>query len=101
MKKFLIVAIALNLLACQAERFVYSQDISQGRYVYAKKEQEITLGMSKQEVESLIGSPTLTGAFNSNRWIYLKTTKRHLHDPQVESRVVFNFKHNKLVSIEH
>ena len=101
MKKFLVFIAAWNLISCQPESYVYSPKISQGRFVYAKQEHAIKLGMTKQKVESLIGSPTLTGAFNSNRWIYLKTTKQHLHDTQVESRVIFNFKNNKLVSIEH
>lgn len=98
-KSLLLVLLAVLLTGCQNESLVYTHSVNQGKILETQKVNSIKLGMDKQTVEDLIGSPTLTGAFNENRWIYLATTKQHLHELSVSSRLTLVFSNNKLVKI--
>jgi outer membrane protein assembly factor BamE len=49
----------------------YKMDIRQGNYVTAEMRGKLKIGMSKQQVHYLLGTPMISDAFHSNRWDYV------------------------------
>lgn len=69
MKKLPLLCLMLILLpAC-----VYRMNIPQGVIVTQKQLNQVKTGMSRQEVESILGSPLLTNVFHTNRVDYYRS----------------------------
>lgn len=49
----------------------YKMDIRQGNYITAEMRERLKLGMSKQQVRYVLGTPLIHDAFHGNRWDYL------------------------------
>ena len=49
----------------------YKMDIRQGNYVTAEMREKLNLGMSKQQVRYVLGTPMVSDAFHGNRWDYI------------------------------
>jgi len=78
----------------------YRIDIQQGNNVSNEMVRQLKLGMSKEQVRFVLGTPLVTDIFHSDRWDYV-----YYHKPQNSNQVekrklaVF-FKDGKLVQIE-
>jgi outer membrane protein assembly factor BamE len=49
----------------------YKMEIRQGNYITPEMRQKIKVGMSRQQVTSVLGSPLVTDVFHANRWDYI------------------------------
>ncbi len=49
----------------------YKMDIRQGNYVTPEMREKLKLGMSKQQVRYVLGTPMVSDAFHGNRWDYI------------------------------
>ena len=49
----------------------YKMDIRQGNYITAEMREKLKLGMSKQQVRYVMGTPMVSDAFHGNRWDYI------------------------------
>ncbi|MDP2694547.1 MAG: outer membrane protein assembly factor BamE [Gallionella sp.] len=49
----------------------YKMDIRQGNYITPEMREKLKLGMSKQQVRYVLGTPMISDAFHSNRWDYV------------------------------
>jgi len=49
----------------------YKMEIRQGNYVTPEMRKKIRVGMSRQQVTSVLGSPLLSDVFHANRWDYI------------------------------
>lgn len=49
----------------------YKMDIRQGNYITDEMRQNLELGMSKQETQTLLGTPMINDAFHGDRWDYI------------------------------
>jgi len=50
---------------------LYKMDIRQGNYVTAEMREKLKLGMSRQQVRFVLGTPMISDAFHGNRWDYV------------------------------
>jgi len=64
--KTLSLLLFLSLLAA----CVYRQDIPQGNYLEEEDIEEIEVGMTRSQVQFLLGTPMLKTPFHSDRWLY-------------------------------
>ena len=48
----------------------YKMDIRQGNYLTAEMREKLKLGMTKQQVRYVLGTPMISDAFHGNRWDY-------------------------------
>jgi outer membrane protein assembly factor BamE len=55
----------------------YKMDIRQGNYVTAEMREKLKLGMSKQQVRYVLGTPMISDAFHGNRWDYIYRLAQH------------------------
>src|SRR3989339_749318 len=48
----------------------YKMDIRQGNYVTPEMREKLKLGMTRQQVRYVLGTPMLADAFHGSRWDY-------------------------------
>lgn len=72
----LLPLIVLLLGAC-----VYRQDIPQGNFYQAKDVAKLAEGMTREQVQFVMGSPMIADPFHPDRWDYI-----FLVDSQVDAR---------------
>ena len=76
---YLLVYISLLLLtACSGGRipFTYSMEVQQGTIIEQERVERLEPGMTRRQVEFLLGSPTLISPFDEDRWDYLYSIRR-------------------------
>jgi len=72
----LSAALPLLLSACATSSWPtflqpYQMDINQGNIIENDRMAQLKLGMSKEQVRFLLGTPMLDDIFHSNRWDYI------------------------------
>ena len=68
----LITCSTLYLTGCQSRLLtVYKIDVQQGNAVEAEAVNKITLGMNKEQVRFVLGSPLIVDSFHPDRWDYV------------------------------
>lgn len=72
-KKFTLILVSswLGLLASCSSFSPYILDIRQGNYIAQDARIKIKIGMSRQQVSSILGSPLVNDVFHANRWDYI------------------------------
>ena len=68
-----IVIAALSLSACSS--WVFRYDIPQGNYLDQKNIDKLQIGMTKEQVKFVLGSPVVVDAFNTDTWHYVYKLK--------------------------
>lgn len=63
---------ALTLSACSGSKwgFPYKAPVQQGNWLTASQVERLEVGMSREQVRFLLGSPTLQDIFRDDRWDY-------------------------------
>jgi outer membrane protein assembly factor BamE len=68
MRKFLLVAaLAFSTAGCG---ILYKQPIYQGNLLEKTAVDQLQAGQSKQQVQALLGTPSIADPFHANRWDY-------------------------------
>ncbi|MBO4576782.1 MAG: outer membrane protein assembly factor BamE [Neisseriaceae bacterium] len=75
MKKFLLIVLpVLALNACSSERIShfpsYKLEVPQGNVVDEERLAMLSQGMTRAQVQMLLGTPLLQDPFHQNRWDY-------------------------------
>lgn len=96
MLRLLCLALVLSLSACGV---VYKMDVRQGNLVDQDMVDQLKPGMTKRQVELVMGTPQLSSPFEQNRWDYLTSTKRRHHDPEIKTLSLY-FENDALERIE-
>lgn len=73
----------------------YRMDIRQGNVVDAAMLARLQLGMSREQVRTLMGTPQLIDPFNPNRWDYT-FTERKGYQPRVQRSISLYFSGDRL-----
>jgi outer membrane protein assembly factor BamE len=63
----------LLLAALTGCNLVHKQNVQQGNVVDEDELSKLEIGMSKRQVEVLLGAPVLRNAFHADRWDYINT----------------------------
>ena len=77
----------------------YRMEIVQGNVVTSEQVARVRVGMSREQVKELLGTPLMASLFHADRWDYVFTIRRQGADPQLRSVVVW-FKGDALERIE-
>lgn len=94
---FFLLQIACT--GCVGPFSVYKMDIRQGNLVSAEMREKLKLGMSRQQVQYVLGTPMISDAFHANRWdyVFLLEQSGKLTEQQ---RLTIYFEGDKLVRID-
>ena len=101
MRKLLLTIISLsfiNLSGC-SHFGIYRPDIEQGNVYTQPQVAKLRPGMSKQDVQMVMGDAVLVDTFDDNRWTYVYTFQRDGGSIAKKS-VTLNFHNNRLTNIE-
>ncbi|WP_376697252.1 outer membrane protein assembly factor BamE [Wenzhouxiangella sp. EGI_FJ10305] len=93
----LAVLAALSLCACGA--LVYKQDIQQGNVLDSEEVAELETGMTKRQVQVLLGTPSVNSPFHDDRWDYMNSYAARGGKPKKRVLTLF-FENDALASIE-
>jgi len=94
-----IVAVALSLSACSS--WVYRIDIPQGNYLEQKSIDKIQVGMTKEQVKFVLGSPVMVDAFDKDTWNYVYRFKSGRSEKlDMQKSFTIKFENDLLVSAE-
>lgn len=64
---FSVILLSAALSACTP----YKMEIRQGNYVTSEMREKLKVGMTKQQVRYVMGTPMINDVFHENRWDYL------------------------------
>lgn len=64
---------------------VYRQPVFQGNLLESKNVEQLQVGMDKQQVFSLLGSPPIADPFHQSRWDYTATERRRTGDTEIKT----------------
>lgn len=73
----------------------YKADVIQGNFVSKEQIEELQLGMTREQVKAVLGTPLMASLFHVDRWDYVFTLKRQGVEPQSFKYTVF-FKNDLL-----
>lgn len=92
---------ALTLSACSGTKwgFPYRASVQQGNWLTSAQIDRLAVGMSREQVHFLLGTPTLQDIFHSNRWDYPYYHKPGTGNPEQRTFTVW-FEGDELVSWE-
>lgn len=77
---------------------VHRIDIQQGNVITEEARNQLQLGMSREQVQFLFGTPLVVDPFHNDRWDYVYTFVREGEDPE-EQRLSLIFQEDKLVRV--
>ena len=96
LRSFTLITSAVFISACVSK---FQPDVIQGNRISNNELSTVSIGMTKEEVQTALGNPLITDMFTNNRWdyFYLKddVSKKQLS----QKTITLNFTENRLVSI--
>ena len=101
----LLAAAVIGLSACSAERISnfpsYKLKVIQGNHLDSRAVSSLQQGMSRDQVQLLLGTPLLRDPFHSDRWDYTYEISRNGVVNQAETRnLTVWFENDRLVKAE-
>lgn len=87
MRKALTLLVAAVLVSGCA--LVYRQPVFQGTLLEQENVQQLKVGMNRQQVFALLGSPPVADVFHQNRWDYVATQRRRRGEMEVKTLTVW------------
>lgn len=79
---------------------VYRIDIQQGNFLKDEDIERVTVGMTRVQVRSLLGTPMVADPFNSSRWDYVYYFKRGRAANLVQRQFTVFFEDDKVTRID-
>ena len=78
----------------------YVPDVVQGNFISSEQYAKLKLGMTREQVRQILGTPLLASYFHANRWDYIFEFKRAGQVIGKERRVTIFFDGDKVVKFE-
>jgi len=95
--RVLLITLTLSLSACSS--WVYRIDVPQGNYLEQKDIDKLQIGMTKDQVKFILGSPVLMDSFNNDTWHYAYIFKSGRNEKyNMRKDFVIQFKSEKVIS---
>lgn len=98
MRKFLLVALLASATAGCG--ILYKQPIYQGNLIEKAAVEQLQAGQSKQQVQALLGSPSIADPFHANRWDYTASERTNRRGTTEVKNLTLHFDGNSLASWE-
>jgi outer membrane protein assembly factor BamE len=91
----LIAIVAVALTAC-----VYRIDIQQGNLLDDEDINQVDVGMTRSQVQFLLGTPMIADSFHRNRWDFAYYYRRGRSDDVDQRWIVVYFENDRVSRIE-
>lgn len=97
--KTVIFSLALTLVAGCSYFGVYKRDLPQGNLITPEMLAQLETGMTREQVEYVMGSPLLQAPFNPNQWDYVFYLDK-AYGGEVYKRLTLTFADGRLVDTQ-
>lgn len=103
-KRLSLLAIVVLLAGCTAMQGFslrpYRMNIQQGNFLEAEDVDQIEIGMTRNQVRFLIGTPMVADPFNVERWDYVFFFKVGRTREEISNRLTIWFEADRVVRID-
>ena len=99
MKTRLLTALVLAAALSSGCNLLYKQNIQQGNAMDQEDLDELKLGMTRNQVSFLLGTPSIQDPFHADRWDYMQTFSRRGGDIN-KRKVTLYFENDRLVRMD-
>ena len=101
LKLLLLLCTSIALTACSLNPIkVYRMEIQQGNFFTPEQVGKLKIGMTKEQVRFVLGTPLLTDVFHADRWDYVyRRQKANSNDVEEQHTTLF-FENNRLTRME-
>jgi outer membrane protein assembly factor BamE len=103
-RRLSLVAVILLVTGCTALQGFslrpYRMNVQQGNFLEAKDVDQIEVGMTRNQVRFLIGTPMVADPFNVERWDYVFFFKVGRTRNEISSRLTIWFEEDRVVRID-
>ena len=102
MSRFPAVILATALAGCNYVPQVtpYRIEVQQGNLVTQEMVSQLKLGMTKDQVRFILGTPLIVDPFHTDRWDYVFARMRENSSQYEQRRITVFFEDTKLLRIE-
>lgn len=102
LKPLLLLCVGGALTACSVPAVLkpYRMEIQQGNFITQEQVEKLRIGMSREQVRFVLGTPLLTDVFHADRWDYIyRRLKSGSKEPE-ERRLTIFFENNRMARME-
>lgn len=101
MQRLAILLVILLLSACSFDvPGIYKVDVRQGNYLDPELIAQLQPGMSKRQVQYLLGTPLINDPFNQDRWDYVYAFRPRGQEPEEQRHLTVYFSGDVLERVE-
>lgn len=79
---------------------IHRAEVQQGNILSAEMLEQVKAGMSRREVQSLLGTPLVTDVFHAERWDYYYLRRDNTRKGAVQSKVTVIFDDDGVARVE-
>jgi len=96
-----LVLLLLSLVSCGSIEFpgVYKLTIQQGNIVSQEMIDKLKPGMTRAQIQFVLGNPVLADSFDSERWNYIYTIA-YPDQPIIKQELIIVFENDRLIRFE-
>ena len=100
--KFLVIALTVSVLLTGCSNWIYRIDVPQGNFLDERDVEQLRIGMTKEQVEFVLGKPVVQDSFDHDTWYYLYEMKRGMakRGEDFKRSLVISFVDNKVSEVE-
>ncbi|AAU38519.1 MULTISPECIES: outer membrane protein assembly factor BamE [Basfia] len=81
--------LALSVTSCSTvSKVVYRVDVPQGNYLESAAVSQLQVGMTREQVQYILGTPVLNDPFSTNTWYYVYLQQRSYETPEQHTLTV-------------
>ena len=96
-----ILSLSIILLLLSTACTVHRVDVQQGNVITKEMVDQLKQGMTKRQVQFVMGSPSIEDPFHQNRWDYIFTMQPgHIRKIIEQKRVVVLFEADKAIKVD-
>lgn len=95
-KLFMTLLLLTTIAGCG---WIYRQDVQQGNLIFPQEVAMLHIGMTKDEVRYLLGTPVMSHVLNCERWDYVYTCQKG-HNRMIVKRLSLYFRQCRLADFE-
>lgn len=94
------LALSLSITSCDHIPIGYDVPVDQGNIIHPDSVSQLRLGMTRDQVNDIMGEPVVVNTFDTRCWHYVYTSssrKKHFE----KKNLTLVFEHDRLVKIVH
>lgn len=100
--KFFAILVTVTLLLSGCSNWIYRIDVPQGNFLDDRDVEKLRIGMTKEQVEFVLGKPVVQDSFDHDTWYYIYEMKRGMskRGEDFAKSLVINFEDNKVTKVD-